>query len=90
MPFENSHWGQEWERQAAFHNVNFSLCQEASEPMDSASALFFNLILNIMKKEAIENISEKSGNRFNAVKQLKIKIFKAWSNQPNIWGQLEN
>lgn len=41
--------------------------------MDSASALFFNLILNIMKKEAIENISEKSGNRFNAVKQLKIK-----------------
>lgn len=45
--------------------------------MDSASALFFNLILNIMKKEAIENISEKSGNRFNAVKQLKIKIFKA-------------
>lgn len=45
--------------------------------MDSASALFFYLILNIMKKGAIENISEKSGNRFNAVKQLKIEIFKA-------------
>lgn len=66
-----------------------SVFARASEPMDSASALFFsNTEYN--EEEAIENISEKSGNRFNAVKQLKIKIFKAWSNQPNIWGQLEN
>lgn len=28
--------------------------------------------------------------RFNTANQLKIKIVKAWSNQPNIWGQTEN
>lgn len=65
-------------RQAAFHNVHFPICWEASDPIDSAAALFFYLMLNIMKKESTENISEKSGNLdFNAAKQLKIKIFKA-------------
>ena len=49
-------------RQAAFHNVNFPNGWEAIEPIDSASALFFYLVPNNMKKEATENISDKSGN----------------------------
>lgn len=49
-------------RQAAFHNVNFPVCWEASEPIDPASLLLFYLMLNPVKKEATESISQKSGN----------------------------